>query len=282
MTGVDTLKTVTAAGTRTAFDRVLVGVDGSAESGEAVRQAAALAEGPLTLLAVYDVAPRIVGATGASVPVYFDEDQQRQQAEDALERARRLAEPVEPAGKIVRGMSWAELIREIERDESNLVVVGSHGIGRAKGIVVGSTATELVHKAPCSVLVARKASDEFPRRIVVGVDGSPESAVAFTTARALAERFDAELRPVVARGGKGVDKDLAARIVERYEDVPDEPVKALDAAAEDADLLIVGSRGLHGLKSLGSVSERVAHRAGCSVLVVREPPSQRVSETLAR
>jgi nucleotide-binding universal stress UspA family protein len=36
----------------------------------------------------------------------------------------------------------------------------------------------------------------------------------------------------------------------------------------DADILVVGSRGLHGLKSLGSISERVAHQAACSVLVV--------------
>jgi len=50
------------------------------------------------------------------------------------------------------------------------------------------------------------------------------------------------------------------------------PVEALiERAAEvDADLLVVGSRGVHGMAALGSVSERVAHRAGCSVLVVRE------------
>jgi hypothetical protein len=29
------------------------------------------------------------------------------------------------------------------------------------------------------------------------------------------------------------------------------------------------SRGVHGIKSLGSVSERVAHQARCSVVVVR-------------
>ena len=46
-----------------------------------------------------------------------------------------------------------------------------------------------------------------------------------------------------------------------------EPADAL--AAQDCDLVVVGSRGLHGLKSLGSVSERVAHRADSSVLVVR-------------
>jgi len=58
----------------------------------------------------------------------------------------------------------------------------------------------------------------------------------------------------------------------------DEPVAALVAAAADGDLLVVGSRGLHGLKALGSVSEQVAHQAGSSVLIVRQPPSQRLNE----
>jgi len=49
------------------------------------------------------------------------------------------------------------------------------------------------------------------------------------------------------------------------------PVAAvLDAAREArADLIVLGSRGLRGLRALGSVSERVAHHAGCSLLVVR-------------
>jgi nucleotide-binding universal stress UspA family protein len=41
------------------------------------------------------------------------------------------------------------------------------------------------------------------------------------------------------------------------------------ATAERASLVVVGSRGLGGLRALGSVSERVAHRAPCSVLVAR-------------
>jgi nucleotide-binding universal stress UspA family protein len=49
------------------------------------------------------------------------------------------------------------------------------------------------------------------------------------------------------------------------------PVDALVDAADDCDLLIVGSRGLHGLAALGSVAERVAHRARCPVLIVRMP-----------
>jgi nucleotide-binding universal stress UspA family protein len=49
------------------------------------------------------------------------------------------------------------------------------------------------------------------------------------------------------------------------------PVDALLAASKEADLVVVGSRGLHGLKALGSVGERVAHGAECPVLVVRTP-----------
>jgi nucleotide-binding universal stress UspA family protein len=42
-------------------------------------------------------------------------------------------------------------------------------------------------------------------------------------------------------------------------------------AAEDADLIVVGSRGLSPAKRmlLGSVSSKVVHRAHCDVLVVR-------------
>ncbi len=268
------------------FSRVLVGVDGSPESREAARQAARLTEpeGRLTLLAVYDVAPAIVGGTGAGTPAYFDEDLQRKRAEDALERTHRaLAGLADPVGKLARGNAWDELVREIMREQHTVVALGSHGAGRLRGILAGSTATEMIHRAPCSVLVARAAGGEFPSRIVVGVDGSPESAAAYATARRLAERFDAELWPVVAHGGKGVDSRIVATIVgESREDVPANPVDALVRSAADADLLVVGSRGLHGLKSLGSVSERVAHQAQSSVLVVREPPWQRVGEELSR
>jgi nucleotide-binding universal stress UspA family protein len=255
------------------FSRVLVGVDGSPESDEAARQAARLLQdqGELTLLSAYDVAPAIVGGTGVGVPAYLDEDAQREAAEAAVRRVlQEIQGGLSPTVKVVRGNSWDELMREAERNQATLIAVGSHGLGRARGIIVGSTATEVVHKAACSVLVAREVGPDFPRRIVVGVDGSPGSALAYAAAQHLAERFTVELSPVVAHGGKGVDKRLVAAIVDpRHEDMPDEPVRALVAAAADADLLVVGSRGLHGLKSLGSVSERVAHQASSSVLIVR-------------
>ncbi len=52
--------------------------------------------------------------------------------------------------------------------------------------------------------------------------------------------------------------------------VNDLPARALLAAARDADLLVVGSRGLGGFKGLllGSVSQQVVQHAPCPVVVV--------------
>jgi nucleotide-binding universal stress UspA family protein len=253
------------------FRRVLVGIDGSEESREAARQAAILVDGELTLLASYDVAPAI-GGTGVGVPYYHDEELQRAAAADALERVGESAAVGSSTGKVVFGRAADALISEVEREQVTLLVVGSHGLGRVAGFVLGSTANEVIRKLPCSVLIARRSkSDEFPNKVVVGVDGSPESADAYAVASQLSERFTAELLPVVAGGGKGVDRSLIDTIIRsRSIESPDEPVAALVAAAAEADLLVVGSRGLHGLKALGSVSERVAHRAGSSVLIVRK------------
>ena len=266
------------------FSRVLVGIDGSDESREAARQAATLVDGELTLLASYDVVAALAG-TGAGVPVYLDDDVQRAAADDALARADEEAEAASPTSKVVRGRPADALISEIEREQGTLVVVGSPEHGRLAGFVLGSTATEVIRKAPCSVLVARRGRvrDDFPTRVVVGVDGSPESAIASAAARRLSERFGAELWPVVAHGGKPIDRRRIDAIVDGLrEESPDAPVGALVTAAADADLLVVGSRGLHGLQALGSVAERVAHRARSSVLIVREPARARRSVELAK
>ncbi|MGH9048543.1 MAG: universal stress protein [Acidimicrobiia bacterium] len=62
--------------------------------------------------------------------------------------------------------------------------------------------------------------------------------------------------------------------------VNDLPARALLAAARDADLLVVGSRGLGGFKGLllGSVSQQVVQHAPCPVVVVpgdERPASRR-------
>ncbi|MDH3753668.1 MAG: universal stress protein, partial [Acidimicrobiia bacterium] len=49
------------------------------------------------------------------------------------------------------------------------------------------------------------------------------------------------------------------------------PADALIRAAEDADMLVVGSRGRGGFRGLllGSVSQQIAHHGACPVVIVR-------------
>jgi nucleotide-binding universal stress UspA family protein len=264
---------------RRIFTSIVVGIDGSQQALEAARQAALLqdVDGCLTLFSAWEIAPRIIGGTGSEIPSYFDADLQRTAAEKALAAASDYVAPYSAAtSMLVRRTPVAALLEEIARSDHTLVAVASSGIGRLLGIVEGSVATAIIHSAFCSVLVARPAGDAFPRHVVVGVDGSVESAAAHAAAGYVADRFGAALHAIVARGGKGVDDRLVAAITGGdHDDRPEAPAEALAAAAADADLLVVGSRGLHGLCALGSVSERVAHRAPCSTLVVRRPAGQR-------
>jgi len=251
------------------FERVLVGIDGSPESVEAAHQAAALAHGPVTLLAAYDLVRGLVGGVGPATPAMVDEAALRATAEQRLELARDALAGT-AALKVGEGRAWDLLLHEIDRAGSTLVAVGSHGHSRPVGILIGSTATELIHKAPCSVLVARTALGAFPSRIIVGLDGSEESLAAYDVADGLALRFGARLIPIVACLEDDIEPDaIQQRVARQVRSVFNHPVEALVSASAESDLVVVGSRGLRGLKALGSVSEQVAHQAAASVLIVR-------------
>jgi nucleotide-binding universal stress UspA family protein len=145
-------------------------------------------------------------------------------------------------------------------------------------------------------------------RIVVGVDFSLESERAGAAAADLAKRRDAEVLLVhaLARLARpvGAPEEIQALYRRRAEELPEQSRIGLEemrrrfdadgvrtrvrmvegvaygALAEvvgeyDADLLVVGGRGMSALERflLGSVSERVIRAAPASVLVARgEPP----------
>jgi hypothetical protein len=136
----------------------------------------------------------------------------------------------------------------------------------------GDTGTELVHDAACSVLLACPADNRpwRPHKIVVGFDGSTYACAALRSAEELAHALDGTIEVVAATGGKAIERDAAwTDRVETWDPAP--PVAALVERSRTVDhLVVVGSRGVHGVRSIGSVSERIAHQAHCTALVVHE------------
>jgi nucleotide-binding universal stress UspA family protein len=256
------------------FANVACGVDGSEASLETVRQVARLApEGAEVALVgvVNESASLSIG--WPAFPISRAARVTREAIEDGIQAAREvLPAHVTVQSGILTGPPGPLSVVEAKARQATVVAVGSHGHRRMSGIVIGSVATLLVHSAPCSVLLTRPGDDEFPRSIVVGLDGSEQSRLAAGHAAAIAARTGAELRGLVATGGAAVDYAGVRSIVADNGGFPltDDKRDPVDAfSGVEADLLVLGSRGLRGVHALGSVSERAAHRARCSVLVIR-------------
>ena len=248
------------------FDTILVGVDGSAVSLAALAHARRLLAPGGRLVALTVCEDRLAVHAGFSAPHVAAELEEA--ALNARDRARWvLADEPGTETRIAHGRPAERLLEEANELGADLIAVGSREHRRGPALLVGTVVSEVLHRSPTSVLVARGPGDAELERLVVGVDGSPESLEALAVAGALAGATGARVRVLTARGA-AVDPD-------RIADADDlarsdaAPVDALVEAAEDADLVLVGSHGKHGFASLGSVGERVAHRAACSVLVVR-------------
>ncbi|MGN8245616.1 universal stress protein [Cellulomonas soli] len=212
-------------------------------------------------------------------------------------RAREPGVPVEV--RLMRG-PVVPALRELS-SQAQLLVLGAHGQGRRPGL--GSISGQLVTYATCPVALVRTAHAAADAPVVVGVDGSRSSLVAARLAAQEAARRGRPLRVLHARPvpadphGRGPAVDgtahlspddpthAAARAVadELHSAHPsvtvsldlrdDDPVHALVEASREADLLVVGSRGLGAFRGLllGAVSRDVVRAAHGVVLVVRDP-----------
>lgn len=269
------------------FTRLVCGIAPDGGGIGAARRAARLAPDgtPLLLVGSVDLEATALAAQPlggeldvsplAAVPPAPELEPLEQGVREGLERARRaLAELPNVTTKAALG-PLSECLEEAAGDEPGvLIALDAPEERRILGILDGNPATWLLHESARPVLVSRgpDEAEGFPRVVVAGVDGSPQSSGAARVAGEIAARAGAELRIVVASGGRGLHREgvgAALAGLPPHTLVEDEhsPVHALTAAG--GDLIVVGHRGVHGLRALGSVSERVAHEAPASVLVVR-------------
>jgi nucleotide-binding universal stress UspA family protein len=286
---------------------IVVGVDGSEQSAEALRwaaRAAALRSTTLTAVLAWgylDQHHTIVGER-------FDPDYSSKDAEAALDAyvvaALGEGDASRVERKVVCDLAAAALLGAAAG--ADLLVVGARGLGGFRGLLLGSVSQHCLHHATCPVAVIRgthtaQADDGTPR-LVVGIDGSAGARNALRWAIAEArvrgaildvvhawhppylgghpyavpapdpDLYEGAARQVLHEAVAGEDTSGLSQPVEEVLTLAGSAASALLEASKGADLVVVGSRGLGGFGELllGSVSHQVAHHAPCPVVVV--PP----------
>jgi nucleotide-binding universal stress UspA family protein len=285
---------------------VVVGVDGSPTSRDALRWAAGFAARaalPLHVVWAWQYPADSVGAIGLSDVI---EDAAATERIDSQLRALLTAvlgvHADAATGAAMQAQPADALLRAAEQRDASMLVVGSRGRGGFASLLLGSVSRQVCEHTTRPVTVVRELPEDGTvalATIVVGIDGSSPAERAMTFAADLAETLGAELvvahataspeplyppyvepevdldtRRAFAEGwcaplrARGVDHELVV--------VAGDPRQALPevVAQRSADLLVVGSRGRGPLATvlLGSVATSLAQQGRSPVTIV--PPER--------
>ncbi len=263
---------------------------------------------PLTL--VHAVSPEVSSWLKTPVPagvMRWQQDHGRRLVDAALKVVEEGAQHGGPAGvhsEIFTAAAVSTLI-DLSKD-AELVVTGAQGSGRWPGRLLGSVSSGLLRHAHCPVAVIHD-EDRTPQPgqapVLVGIDGSPASESATAIAFDEASRRRVGLVALHSWSDLDVSDDgglpeidwpatqsiaeevLAERLAGWQEQYPDvsvtrtvvqaQPARRLVQQSEQAQLVVVGSRGRGGFAGMlvGSVGETVAQMARVPVIVARESPA---------
>jgi nucleotide-binding universal stress UspA family protein len=280
--------------------KVLVGFDGSKSATEALHWAATFAAAHGDSLQVvrawqYPASSVLPGPSRQPLlPPKEVEEALRDELDVAIDD--QLPGRAGVGREVVRGSAAGTLVERTHAGDVRALVLGTRGLGGFSGLLLGSvTRACLEHSAaPVVVVPDGYRTGDGLRHVLVGLDGSDGSRGALRWACATAQAFDAalsavtvfvpdqsELRPDVAaelrarteadleRWCAGVDGGSSDR---RRAVLEGDPRSALLDAVEheDADLVVVGSRGLGPISRLllGSVASALAHHSPVPVAVV--------------
>ncbi len=281
---------------------IVVGLDASPEARDALQWACSYARPDDAIVAVRAFEMQWIGLAGMAVPVTPDDFELT--AREALEKL--LGEVADPrVTAVVReGRPGPVLVAEAER--ADLVVVGHRGDSRV-AMMLGSTANYVLHHNTVPTVVVRgerSGGGEPIRRVVVGVDDQDLEDGGNASVRALQWAYAVPgvehilvanawhvppmavgVYPAIAADFEALDQAAFAavdRVVTAAGPAPDgvtiEPASlrgtagwALVEASADADLVVVGSRGVSTLRGLllGSTSAELAAHAHSPVCVIR-------------
>ena len=98
-----------------------------------------------------------------------------------LHRIERLfeTETLQVQSMVVRGVPGQEVLRVIQNKKIDMVVLGSRGLSRISGLLLGSVSAWVLNDARCSVLIGRPTSHKTKAasslKVLLATDGSQDS-----------------------------------------------------------------------------------------------------------
>jgi nucleotide-binding universal stress UspA family protein len=165
------------AAMRCAITRILVPLDFSGPSDAALEYATGLAErlgASLHLLHVFEDPLWTTGAMAADMYVPVPEGLRESLLANARtqleERARKLdVERFHPTTDVYTGPIANAITEFATRQQTDLIVIGTHGRGGMSHLLLGSVAERVVRNAPCPVLTVRTSTVGKPPAPVAAV-----------------------------------------------------------------------------------------------------------------
>jgi nucleotide-binding universal stress UspA family protein len=280
------------------YKKILVAVDGSESSRNALLQAFRFASDEKCWITVTSVVPPYEG----EIEILAIRDIRaslRKPCDDALSEAQKLAEQERALIKTVceEGEIYGRIVDLADAENCDLIIMGRRGRRRINSALVGSVTARVIGHTQRDVLVVPNGMSVGWKTIVFATDGSRYSALSADRAIAFARSYGGELKIISvvdvptefyaeapqavedlvrkAKGfvadvkkkaeGEGVKAETFVGEAEAYEAINNL------AREQKADIIIMGSHGRTGLRRLlmGSVTEKVIGYAPCPVLVVK-------------
>lgn len=138
------------------FERILLAVDGSDHALHAAKVAADLArcmKAELRILVVYPPIPPYLGEPNLQQAINSRLDEAQTILQKAVDAVGEI--PAEIHTELIEGDAAEVIIEVAKTRNSDLIVMGSRGLGRLAGLLLGSTSQKVLNHAPCPVLIVR-------------------------------------------------------------------------------------------------------------------------------
>lgn len=97
--------------------------------------------------------------------------------------------------RMIEGKNYAQIVKDINDNNYNLVIMGALGVGALKRSVIGSVTSRVARRSRSNILIVKRP-DNMDRKIIAAVDGSPQSFAAVRSCVALAKAFHIPLEAV--------------------------------------------------------------------------------------